>query len=76
MMILQDPEHNGLKTGFSIYSKYGEGKVLNNYFLLLAQHFPKRRDGRYTRNLNFGEFIHYWSGASGVNLQEAAEKAI
>lgn len=75
-MIFQYPEHNGLKTGFSIYSKYGEGKVLNNYFLLLAQHFPKRRDGRYTRNLNFGEFIHYWSGASGVNLQEAAEKAI
>ena len=60
---------------FPIYSKYGEGKVLNRYFELLALNFPKNKNGRYKRDLNFGEFIHFWSGASGVNLQDVAEKA-
>ncbi len=60
---------------FPIYSRYGKGKVLNNYFELLALNFPKSKSGRFTRDLNFGEFIHFWCGAAGVDLKETAELA-
>ncbi|TCC87269.1 hypothetical protein EZ428_21430 [Pedobacter frigiditerrae] len=54
---------------YPIYSKYGEGKLLNGYFALLAKEFPKK-NGAYTRNLNWGEFLHFWSGAAGTDLKE------
>jgi hypothetical protein len=60
---------------FPIYSKYGEGKVLSRYFELLALNFPKYRNGRFKRDLNFGEFVHFWSGAAGIDLKDTAEKA-
>jgi hypothetical protein len=47
---------------------------LNKYFTLLAQYFP--RSGQdYARNLNMGEFIHFWSGAAGKNLKAQATTA-
>lgn len=59
---------------YPIYTQYGKAKVLNKYFELLAAHFPKK-DNRYTRDLNWGEFIHFWSGATGVNLKAQATLA-
>jgi hypothetical protein len=59
---------------YPIYSQYGQAKVLNRYFALLAANFPKR-DGEYTRDLNWGEFVHFWSGAAGVNLKAQAALA-
>ncbi|MET0404378.1 MAG: hypothetical protein ABW123_18345 [Cystobacter sp.] len=59
---------------YPIYSKYGGAAVLNRYFVLLAQHFPKNGTS-YSRNLNWGEFIHFWSGAAGVNLKTQATSA-
>lgn len=59
---------------FPIYSNYGETKALQNYFLLLSQYFPKSAN-EYTRDMNWGEFIHFWSGAAGVNLKDMATKA-
>ncbi|RZK58247.1 MAG: hypothetical protein EOO91_08600 [Pedobacter sp.] len=59
---------------YPIYSKYGEASVLNKYFALLAKEFPKK-NGEYTRNLNWGEFIHFWSGAAGADLKEQAKLA-
>ncbi|SDJ34692.1 hypothetical protein SAMN04487898_102322 [Pedobacter sp. ok626] len=56
---------------FPIYSKYGKAAVLNRYFELLSKHFPKNGN-TYIRNLNYGEFVHFWSGAAGVNLKEQA----
>ncbi|WP_225860242.1 MULTISPECIES: hypothetical protein [Chitinophaga] len=47
---------------------------LNNYFQLLATHFPKSGNA-YSRNLNMGEFIHFWSGAVGRNLKAQATTA-
>ncbi|GAA4319972.1 hypothetical protein GCM10023149_18980 [Mucilaginibacter gynuensis] len=56
---------------YPIYSKYGGATVLNKYFVLLAANFPKNGK-EYSRDLNWGEFIHFWSGAAGVNLKEQA----
>ena len=56
---------------YPIYSQYGETAVLNNYFTLLSQYFLKF-NGNYSRNLNWGEFIHFWSGAAGVDLKAQA----
>jgi len=54
-----------------VYEQYGGSAVLNNYFQLLSEYFPKY-NGSYTRGLNWGEFIHFWSGAAGVNLKQQA----
>ncbi|WP_121809577.1 hypothetical protein [Mucilaginibacter kameinonensis] len=63
---------------YPIYSNYGKAKVLNKYFALLAANFSqqKNQQGReYTRDINWGEFVHFWSGAAGVNLKEQAKQA-
>lgn len=63
---------------FPIYDRYGGVTVLNNFFKLLSEHFPTTSipNGRkYIRDLNFGEFIHFWSGAAGEDLSELAAAA-
>ncbi len=57
---------------FPIYNQYGGGAVLNKFFQLLADHFPKDANKKYTRSMNWGEFVHFWSGAAGVNLKAQA----
>lgn len=57
---------------YPIYSKYGGTKVLTNFFQLLAENFPKDGNGTYTRSMNYGEFIHFWSGAAGTDLKTQA----
>jgi hypothetical protein len=52
-----------------IYEQYGEGAVLREFFKLVAEHFPD------DRKLNFGEFIHFFSGAAGANLKELGQNA-
>lgn len=60
---------------YPVYDKYGGSAVLSKFFKLLASHFPKNGDGRYTRDLNWGEFVHFWSGAAGVSLKAQATLA-
>lgn len=64
---------------YPIYSQHGKAAVLNGFFETLARNFPTRiaADGskEYTRDMNLGEFIHFWSGAAGVNLKEQATLA-
>ncbi|SEL73482.1 hypothetical protein SAMN05444354_10840 [Stigmatella aurantiaca] len=57
-----------------IYKNYGGATVLNRYFVLLAQYLPKNGSA-YARDLNWGEFVHFWSGAAGVNLKTLATSA-
>jgi hypothetical protein len=57
---------------YPVYDKYGGSAVLAKFFLLLSQHFPRNADNRYSRDLNWGEFIHFWSGAAGANLKAQA----
>lgn len=59
---------------YPIYTRADSGAALNRYFTLLAQYFPQHNGG-YTRDLNMGEFIHFWSGAAQVNLKGLADTA-
>ncbi len=60
---------------YPIYKDHGKAAVLNKYFVVLAANFPKDSDHRFTRDLNWGEFVHFWSGAAGVNLKAQATLA-
>lgn len=61
---------------YPIYYNYGRTAVLTGFFNLLSQHFPKNGQGNeYTRNLNWGEFFHFWSGAAKTNLKAQATLA-
>lgn len=67
---------------YPIYSRYGGPRVLDGFFTELAQCFVTEpyedehgRARRYTRGLNWGEFVHFWSGAAGANLKAQATKA-
>lgn len=59
---------------YPIYSTYGGNQVLNRYFVQLALYFPKS-GSNYSRGMNMGEFVHFWSGAAGVNLKPLATTA-
>ncbi|MCJ8209575.1 hypothetical protein MUY27_07630 [Mucilaginibacter sp. RS28] len=61
---------------YPIYSKYGGASVLNKYFEVIAKNYPKKglefsRD----RDMNLGEFVHFWSGATGRDLTGQAKTA-
>ncbi|KAA2238938.1 hypothetical protein F0L74_22245 [Chitinophaga agrisoli] len=58
---------------YPIYQTGGSA-TLNKYFQLLAQYFPKSGQN-YARDLNMGEFVHFWSGAAGRNLKAQATTA-
>ena len=61
---------------YPLYSQNGGSKVLNEFYELLAKHFPRNADGtKYARRMNWGEFIHFWSGAAGKDLKPLAEQA-
>ena len=57
---------------YPIYKDYGKTQVLVNFFKLLATHFPKDANNKYTRSMNWGEFVHFFSGAAGTNLKAQA----
>jgi len=59
---------------YPVYNQYGENRVLNEFFTLLSKHFPKNGQA-YARGMNIGEFVHFYSGAAGVNLKAQATKA-
>lgn len=59
---------------FPIYDRADSSAALNRYFDLLAQYFPQH-NGEYTRNLNLGEFVHFWSGAAQFSLEAQADTA-
>lgn len=61
---------------YPIYSDYGESEVLKGFYDLLALHFPKNNAGdAFSRRMNMGEFVHFWSGAAGSDLQPLAKEA-
>ncbi len=63
---------------FPIYEQYGGVRVLNKFFDLLAENFPKAPYQNlkvYTRRMTMGEYIHFMSAAAGANLQPLVTKA-
>lgn len=59
---------------FPIYNQYGKTEVLASFFELLSIYFPKSGED-YARGLNFGEFVHFWSGAAKTDLSSLASDA-
>lgn len=59
---------------FPLYNTYGGARILNNYFEILARHFTRKNvmEWSYEREMNLGEFVHFFSGAVGSNLRELA----
>ncbi|GLS03628.1 hypothetical protein GCM10007860_07730 [Chitiniphilus shinanonensis] len=59
---------------YPLWRDHGRAQVMTKYFQLLGQYFPN--NGRdYTRNLNWGEYIHFMSGAAGKDLKPLATQA-
>lgn len=59
---------------YPIYRDHGKTQVLVKFFKLMSENFPKSGQ-MYTRDMNYGEFFHFWSGAAGVNLKAQATLA-
>ncbi|MDQ3815766.1 MAG: basic secretory family protein [Armatimonadota bacterium] len=65
---------------YPLWRDHGHAQVMVKFFQLLAKHYPKgpENDGKnqhYTRNMNWGEYIHFMSGAAGTGLKPLATKA-
>jgi hypothetical protein len=65
---------------YPIWRDYGHAKVLAAYFKLLAKHYPKKTEGNgrtkaYAHDMNWGEYVHFMSGAAGRDLKPLATKA-
>jgi hypothetical protein len=65
---------------YPLWHDYGHAKVMVNFFRLLSQNFPTelQDDGKikaYSRRMNWGEYIHFMSGAAGTDLKPLATKA-
>ena len=59
---------------FPIYDNYGETQVLVRFFTVLSENFPISGD-RYAKDMNWGEFVHFWSGAADTDLKALATDA-
>jgi hypothetical protein len=59
---------------FPLWRDHGGAPTLSRFFALLARDFPSR-GGAYTRDLNWGEFVHFMSGAAGADLKPLATAA-
>jgi hypothetical protein len=60
---------------YPLWRDAGQAAVMAGFFRQLALHFPAAGDGRYARDLNWGEYVHFTSGAAGGDLQAMAARA-
>ena len=60
---------------YPLWRDCGQAQVMNRFFQELARHFPRDPDGTYTRRMNWGEYIHFTSGAAGADMSSQARKA-
>lgn len=61
---------------YPIWNQHGKGALLGKYFKVLADNYP-RTGNKFsrTKEMNLGEFVHFWSGAAGANLEAQARTA-
>lgn len=57
-----------------LYENYNGSVILNNFFKVLSENYKKSGEA-YASDMNMGEFVHFFSGASGEDLQPMAETA-
>jgi hypothetical protein len=60
---------------FPLWRECGQAAVMDRFFRLLAANFPREADGTYTRRMNWGEYIHFSSGAAAADLRPQATRA-
>jgi hypothetical protein len=65
---------------YPAWRDHGRSRLMVSFFRLLAQHYPKGPEEKgkrlhYTREMNWGEFIHFMSGAARKDLRPLARKA-
>ena len=60
---------------FPLWRDCGQAAVMDRFFRLLAAHFPQEPDGTYTRRMNWGEYVHFTSGAAAADLSGQAARA-
>ncbi|WP_162558755.1 discoidin domain-containing protein [Robertkochia solimangrovi] len=56
-----------------LYETYGGKAMLANFFNILSQNYATDGDS-YAKDMDFGEYIHFMSGATGADLQPMAEE--
>jgi hypothetical protein len=59
---------------YPLWQNYGGAKVMKNFFSLISKYWPVDSNG-YTRDMNWGEFVHFMSGAAGKDLRNLASNA-
>jgi hypothetical protein len=59
---------------YPLWRDHGGVSVMANFFQLLADHFPKNGNN-FDGGLNFGQYVHFMSGAAGTNLKDMASTA-
>jgi hypothetical protein len=60
---------------YPLWRDHGHAQVMVNFFKLLSQYFPSDNANAYTRDMNWGEFVHFMSGAAHTNLLSQAHTA-
>jgi hypothetical protein len=60
---------------YPLWRDCGQAAVMATFFRQLAAYFPRDADGTYTRRLNWGEYIHFTSGAAAADLRTQAARA-
>ena len=53
---------------YPLWRDCGQAEVMDRFFRELARHFPRDSGGTYTRRMNWGEYIHFTSGAAAADL--------
>ncbi|MES2742602.1 MAG: RICIN domain-containing protein [Pseudomonadota bacterium] len=59
---------------YPLWRDHGHAQVMVNYFNLLGQYYPTNGQ-QFQRNLNWGEYIHFMSGAAKKDLRPLARNA-
>jgi hypothetical protein len=60
---------------YPLWRDCGQAAVMAEFFRLLARHFPRDQDGTYDRRMNWGEYVHFTSGAARADLTSQARRA-
>ncbi len=59
---------------YPLWKDHGRVEVMVKYYQLLEDRFPKNGHD-FSRDMTFGEFVHFMSGAAGTNLKAQATQA-
>jgi hypothetical protein len=59
---------------YPLWRDHGGAAVMSRFFSLLARDFPAT-GAAYARDMNWGEYVHFMSGAAGTDLEPLATSA-